>query len=63
MNIEYTVVQNSYHDNFVKEVNEKLNEGWDLQGNLQSNKTSHGTVWFAQAMIRTIDDEPKDKEK
>ena len=49
---EYCVVGKTYKDDFEKEVNKRLSEGWELQGNLQSNRTSHGVEWYAQAMTR-----------
>ena len=45
---EYIIVGNIYFDMFIKEVNEKLNNGWNLQGGISvSNKR------YYQAMIRS----------
>lgn len=59
--MEYELVTSTDKDIFQAMINKKLKEGWNLNGNLQSNRTDKGITWFAQAITRTIDNTPQDK--
>jgi hypothetical protein len=49
--MEYTVVRNWELEELIKEVNEKIQEGWEVCGGVSSFATTRPTVW-AQAMIK-----------
>ena len=63
MKKEYAVISSTYKSDFILKVQEKLNDGWELEGNLQSNRTGAGVEWYAQAMIRVTDNTLQDKQK
>lgn len=50
--MQYTIVTGSKAEDVIKQVNERLKDGWTLQGGLSASATENGSI-YAQAMIKT----------
>jgi hypothetical protein len=55
--IQYELVNNTDIFKFMDEVQEMLNDGWKIEGNLVVHQDSENVEWFYQAMTRVVEEE------
>ncbi len=52
--LEYTVISRLKKNDFILEVNQKLNEGWELKGDISILQNSYENTIYTQTLIRKI---------
>lgn len=59
--MQYKIISHEESSDVAERVNELLQEGWELKGELLLAKGGkYGGIWFAQAMILREEDETSD---